>query len=74
MLPAGETTEQTVLQLGDLLDRGDIIIEAAIRCTRRRCTARANTQGKGGMAGRLPRLPARRIGGTVDARWMTGGA
>jgi 6-phosphogluconate dehydrogenase len=27
MLPAGEITEQTVMQLGELLDRGDIIID-----------------------------------------------
>jgi 6-phosphogluconate dehydrogenase len=27
MLPAGQTTEQTLVQLGELLDQGDIVID-----------------------------------------------
>ena len=40
MLPAGRITEQTIAQLGDLMDSGDIIIDGGNTYLQGRCPAR----------------------------------
>ena len=61
MLPAGRITEQTIAQLGELMDAGDIVIDGGNTILQGRCPAREDAGGEGHPLHRLRHL-GRRVG------------